>query len=148
MVMFLGGLDLVLTMYRALDIFLSLVMHAFHLSAMACFILFIEKTILMAGISGVHTIRTTGQLIPFIIGIVSLTVTARELFMLWLRKVSVRVPSLPIDRTNTNRSGKTYPDWERYHFAVNVGIIEGVTVQLVKRGGQAVKQEGAGNAAS
>lgn len=56
---------------------------------LACFILFIEQTILVAGISGVHTIGTTGQLIPFIVGIASMAVAKRELLMLLLKKVSV-----------------------------------------------------------
>jgi hypothetical protein len=44
----------------------------------------------VSGISGVHTIRTTGQLIPFVIGVASLIVAARDLVMLSLKKVSSR----------------------------------------------------------
>jgi hypothetical protein len=69
-------------------------MHTFNLVTMTCFILFIEQTILVSGISGVHTIRTTGQLIPFVIGVASLIVAARDLVMLSLKKVSSRTSPL------------------------------------------------------
>jgi hypothetical protein len=60
------------------------------LTTMASFALFIEQTILVAGVSGVHTPRTTGQLIPFIIGVFSLAVALRDtMMMLLLWKVSV-----------------------------------------------------------
>jgi hypothetical protein len=55
---------------------------------MASFALFIEQTILVAGVSGVHTPRTTSQLIPFIIGVFSLAVALRDTLMLLLRKVN------------------------------------------------------------
>lgn len=53
--------------------------------------MFIEQTILVAGVSGLHTPRTTGQLIPFIIGVFSLAVALRDtmMMMLLLWKVSV-----------------------------------------------------------
>ena len=60
------------------------------LATIGCFILFIEKTILVAGISGVNTVRTTGQLIPFVIGVASLVVAFRDLLMLSLCNVSDR----------------------------------------------------------
>jgi hypothetical protein len=63
-------------------------MHTVNLATMTCFILFIEKVILVSNISGVHTIRTTGQLIPFVIGVASLIVAARDIVMLSLKKVS------------------------------------------------------------
>jgi len=44
----------------------------------------------VAGITGVHTIRTTGQLIPPVTGVFSLLVALRELMMSVLRDVSGR----------------------------------------------------------
>lgn len=84
----LGTNQSVLTLRRILDKFLCAIAHVLTLTTMACFVLFIEKTILVAGLSGVHTIRTTGQLIPFIIGVFSLAVALRDLTMLLLWKVS------------------------------------------------------------
>jgi hypothetical protein len=94
-------------------------MHTFNLVTMTCFILFIEKTILVSGISGVHTIRTTGQLIPFVIGVASLILAARDLVMLSLQKVSSRTSPL-----------LKYPEWERYHLAFQLGLL-GTAVQVV-----------------
>lgn len=50
---------------------------------MACFISFIEKTIAVSEITGVYDIRSTGQLIPFIIGVVSSVRTVLEAITLW-----------------------------------------------------------------
>lgn len=66
---------------------LSYLWHLYILAAMAVFILFIENTIIVAHVSGVHTIGTTGQLIPFIIGVASALLTARDLVMLRVSKV-------------------------------------------------------------
>jgi hypothetical protein len=77
-----------LTLGRALDKSLCASAHVLTLTAMACFILFVEETILVAGISGVNTIRTTGQLIPFVIGVFSLAVALRDLISLFLWNVS------------------------------------------------------------
>ena len=54
---------------------------------MACFITFIELTLTANSIFGVYTLRTTGQLIPFIIGITSLAAAMRELALRHVRKV-------------------------------------------------------------
>lgn len=80
-----------LTFNRTLDKMLCATMHLVTLAMMSCFIAFIEKTILVAGISGIHTIRTTGQLIPLTIGIASTLLAARETIMLLLKEVSIRV---------------------------------------------------------
>ena len=77
-----------LTLSRALDKSLCAFAHVLTLTAMACFILFVERTILVAGISGVNTIRTTGQLIPFVIGVFSLAAALRDLILLFLWNVS------------------------------------------------------------
>jgi amino acid transporter len=86
-----------LTPRRKLDIGLSALAHVLTLTTMALFILFVEMTILEAGITGVNTIRTTGQLIPFVIGVFSLIVATRDLAMLMLWKVSGRYARI-IDR--------------------------------------------------
>jgi hypothetical protein len=77
-----------LTLRSTLDICLAAFAHLLNLATVACFVLFVEQTILKAGISGVNTIRTTGQLIPFVIGVVSVVVALRDLVMLSLWKVS------------------------------------------------------------
>lgn len=46
---------------------------------------------LVAGISGVNTLNATGQLIPFVTGVVSLVVALRDLVLGLLRKVSREV---------------------------------------------------------
>jgi hypothetical protein len=63
-------------------------MHVFNLVTITVFILFIERTIVVAGVNGVHTVSTTGQLIPLIIGIVSIVTATRDPILFWLRKVS------------------------------------------------------------
>lgn len=77
-----------LTPPKTLDRCLCATAHVLTLATMACFVFFIEKTILVADVSGVHTTRTTGQLIPFIIGVFSLAVALRDTMMLLLCKVS------------------------------------------------------------
>lgn len=56
--------------------------HVFILITMSCFIAFIEKTVIVANITGVYTIKSTGQLIPFIIGVVSSVRTFIEVIVL------------------------------------------------------------------
>ena len=77
-----------LTSCSTLDRCLSAFAHLLVLATIACFVLFVEQTILEAGITGVNTIRTTVQLIPFVIGVVSVVVALRDLVMLSLWKVS------------------------------------------------------------
>jgi hypothetical protein len=77
-----------LTLCSTLDICLAALAHLLIVATIACFVLFVEKTIIEASISGVNTIRTTGQLIPFVIGVVSVVVALRDLVMLSLWKVS------------------------------------------------------------
>lgn len=76
-------------------------MHTVNMCMMTCFILFIEKTILETGISGVDTITTTGQLIPFVIGVASLVVAARDLVMMTLKNVGslVKHRTFSLNRT-------------------------------------------------
>jgi hypothetical protein len=81
---------LTLTPRRKLDIYLCAAAHMLTLITMACFIMCVEETILVAGISGVNTIGTTGQLIPFVIGVFSLAVALRDSMMQLLRQVSDR----------------------------------------------------------
>jgi hypothetical protein len=50
------------------------------------FILSIELTILWNGISGVHSIRNTGQLIPFIIGVVSTVNAVQQIILKAIQK--------------------------------------------------------------
>lgn len=54
---------------------------------MACFIVFVELTLTANNISGVYTINTTGQLIPFIIGITSMVAAMREIALRYIREV-------------------------------------------------------------
>lgn len=54
---------------------------------MACFVVFVELTLTANSISGVYSLRTTGQLIPFIIGITSLAAAMREIALRYVRKV-------------------------------------------------------------
>lgn len=64
------------------------------LVTIASFITCIELTILKNGISDVYTINTTGQLIPFIIGVVSSIATCRDVLFSHLRRVSDTTCSL------------------------------------------------------
>ena len=70
--------------------------HALTLGSIALFIYFIEATILFSHISGVYTVNTTGQLIPFVVGIASSAAALRELLLLWLRRVSNLTTYFPI----------------------------------------------------
>lgn len=54
------------------------------------FIMSIELTIRWNGVQGVDTIQTTGQLIPFIIGCVSISQVMKKVFFMGLRGVSAR----------------------------------------------------------
>ena len=82
-------------MRRSFDIAISAALHLLNLTTMACFIAFIELTINGSNISAVHTIDTTGQLIPFVIGIISFANSIRELEMLFLRKVGI-LPTIKV----------------------------------------------------
>jgi hypothetical protein len=94
-------------------------MHTFNAVTITCLIVFIEKTIIVTGISGVHTIGTTGQLIPFIVGVQTSMVAARDLVMLNLKRVSMtgvtavpflnRVHSDFVPRDIPNGKGITSP---------------------------------------
>lgn len=53
----------------------------------SCLTTFIERSIIASNISGVDTLRSTGQLIPFVIGICSKLLALREGFMALVRKV-------------------------------------------------------------
>jgi hypothetical protein len=53
------------------------------------FILSIELTIVWNGITGVHTVTSTSQLIPLIIGIISSLRAAQEVILGVLHKVNV-----------------------------------------------------------
>ena len=71
---------------------------------MACFITFIEMTIIVNNIEDVHTIQTTGQLIPFIICIVLLIGAIKELVLELIRHVSF---SLFMSHCNDRGLGRT-----------------------------------------
>jgi len=47
---------------------------------------FIEKTIQLNRIRGAYVIRSTGQLIPFIIGLASMLATVKDISLEWLRE--------------------------------------------------------------
>lgn len=59
---------------------------------MACFTAFIEQTIAAANITDVYDIKSTGQLIPFIIGLVSCASTIAEICRtFWLERWTVSI---------------------------------------------------------
>jgi hypothetical protein len=62
--------------------------HALTLATIGCFIAFTELTIKDNRISGVYTIKTTGQLIPFIIGLTSFIGALRDLLLRYLQRAS------------------------------------------------------------
>jgi hypothetical protein len=57
--------------------------HAILLATMGCFIAFIEQTIQINDIRGAFVLKSTSQLIPFIIGLISMLNTIRQLFLQW-----------------------------------------------------------------
>ncbi|KPI36414.1 uncharacterized protein AB675_2971 [Cyphellophora attinorum] len=57
--------------------------HVFLLTLMALFITFIEMTIQINNIQGAFVIKSTSQLIPFVIGLVSMVNTVRQLMLEW-----------------------------------------------------------------
>jgi predicted helicase len=67
----------------------SITLHILTVLAIAYFILSIELTISWNRITGVYNIKSTGQLIPFIIGVVSSTRAAQQVILGILRKVRV-----------------------------------------------------------
>ena len=68
--------------YR-LSMALVLTWHVFLLTMMALFICFIEMTIQINNMQGAFVIRSTSQLIPFVIGLISMLNTIRELLLEW-----------------------------------------------------------------
>ncbi|ETN44622.1 uncharacterized protein HMPREF1541_10292 [Cyphellophora europaea CBS 101466] len=68
--------------YR-LSMSLVICWHIWLLSLMALFITFIEQTIQINNIQGAFIIRSTSQLIPFIIGLISMLNTVRQLLLQW-----------------------------------------------------------------
>jgi hypothetical protein len=75
-----------------LHVLLCLAWHAWTGACIIWFILCVELTIKWNNISGVDTIRTTGQLIPFIIGIVTSLRAAHQIILLSIKKVSTSAP--------------------------------------------------------
>lgn len=57
--------------------------HVWLVTLMAVFITFIEQTIQINNIQGAFVIRSTSQLIPFIIGLISMLNTVRQLLLQW-----------------------------------------------------------------
>jgi hypothetical protein len=57
--------------------------HIWLLSLMALFITFIEQTIQVNNIQGAFVLKSTSQLIPFIIGLISMLNTIRQLLLQW-----------------------------------------------------------------
>lgn len=66
-----------------LSMALVLAWHLFLMGMMICFILFIEMTIQINNIQGAFVIKSTSQLIPFIIGLISMLNTCRQLMLQW-----------------------------------------------------------------
>lgn len=62
--------------------------HIFLATTIICLIVFIEKTIAVNRIQGAYVIRSTGQLIPFVIGVASMLATVKDISLDWLRDVS------------------------------------------------------------
>lgn len=73
---------------------ICLVHHVVILLVAAYFILSIELTILWNGIAGVHTVTSTGQLIPLIIGVVSSVRATQEVVLGVLRKVNPSIQGI------------------------------------------------------
>lgn len=57
--------------------------HVWLLTLMGVFITFIEQTIQINEIQGAFVIRSTSQLIPFVIGLISMLNTVRQLLLQW-----------------------------------------------------------------
>lgn len=62
-------------------------MHTVTGAIIVCLIVFIEKTIVVNNIQGAYTIKSTGQLIPFIIGVASMLGTIKDISLDWLHEV-------------------------------------------------------------
>jgi hypothetical protein len=62
---------------------------------MVWFVLSIELTLYWNDVQGVNTIQSTGQLIPFIIGVVSSAQALKKVTITTIKKVSFRLPIIP-----------------------------------------------------
>lgn len=71
---------------------------------MTCFIVFVELTLTANNISGVYTLNTTGQLIPFIIGITSMVAAMREIALRYIREVRLVATLLSTSSLSRNHS--------------------------------------------
>lgn len=77
------------TRLKPLAVVSCLLAHVLVAVIIICLIVFIEKTIEQNHIRGAYTIRSTGQLIPFIIGVVSMLAIVKDILLEWLHDVSV-----------------------------------------------------------
>lgn len=66
-----------------LSLTLVLLYHLFLLTTMALFIAFIEMTIQINNMQGAYVIKSTSELIPFVIGLISMLNTIRQLLLEW-----------------------------------------------------------------
>lgn len=95
------------------------------------FILSIELTILWNGISGVHSIRNTGQLIPFIIGVVSTVNAVQQIILKAIQKAREKLNSCT--HLLMAYVVQAYSDLRELDFEVSLGFESGHGLRLIKR---------------
>lgn len=93
LIAYLFGVDTISSelIFRLLSICFVVVMHSFVAATIVCFIVFIEKTIQLNHIHGAYAIKSTGQLIPFVIGTVSMISTAKDIVVKRMKDVSLEI---------------------------------------------------------
>lgn len=95
------------------------------------FILSIEFTIYWNDIKVVNSINSTSQLIPFVIGCVTISQTLKKTALLGLTKIcSIHILSKREVYLNIVLA---YPDWEKVRLEVRRSISGLIFVKIVKR---------------
>ena len=91
----IGGFTEYFGRRRRLAVFCCVVWNAVVALSIVWFIVSIEMTIRWNHIQGVNTIESTGQLLPTVLGAVSLSRTLKRLVLFALGKVLPLMPSRP-----------------------------------------------------
>ena len=73
---------------------LCLIFHTFMVATILWFVLSIELTLKWNGITGVYTLSSTGQLIPFVIGFMSFMNAIQQTVLVLIKLVRQRLPML------------------------------------------------------
>jgi hypothetical protein len=108
-----------------------LALQFWSIGAIVWFIAAVELTIIWNHIQGVHTISTTSQLIPFVIGITSSVLAVQQIILSWIKHVRILGFFASAD-CNSLTLEKKYKDWNEIDFKITLGAFGEHSMQIIK----------------